>query len=328
MLALYVVAEGVSQTGGLDILMNKVLGSASSVFWAQVRMMLPVMVVSRACGGGGFEGALPRACLPACARPQRAALHPPDPPCAPPTPPPPSKQSSAFLNNTPIVALLIPILLSWSRRCNVPAKKLLIPLSFATVFGGTVGCDAHGIACLPCRPVRYAHGSRAARRFAGAPPPPALAQPNPSPPPPPPRPADHADRDVHQPGGLRPAAGDGQEGPDHARVWLLHHHGAPAGAFHFPLRRARQPLCIAPRAGARHNACAHHVPLPAWPPRAQPYGLPYALWGMAYILLFSNWLLPGHDGTGHTDLTSELTVSNRCAPLASVSSPLCVLLCV
>jgi hypothetical protein len=35
-----------------------------------------------------------------------------------------------------------------------------------------------------------------------------------------------------------------------------------------------------------------------------PYGLPYmaAVGQMAYILLFS-WLLPGHDGAGHTDLT-------------------------
>lgn len=31
---------------------------------------------------------------------------------------------------------------------------------------------------------------------------------------------------------------------------------------------------------------------------------------MAYILLFS-WLLPGHDGVGHTDLVSELTVSDK-----------------
>eukprot|EP00877_Chromochloris_zofingiensis_P003154 jgi/Chrzof1/1283/Cz10g01050.t1 len=86
---LYAVAEGVSQTGGLDIAMNYMLGKARTVFWAQVRMMIPVMF------------------------------------------------ASAFLNNTPIVALLIPILLSWARRCNISPKKLLIPLSFATVLGGT-----------------------------------------------------------------------------------------------------------------------------------------------------------------------------------------------
>jgi hypothetical protein len=45
-------------------------------------------------------------------------------------------------------------------------------------------------------------------------------------------------------------------------------------------------------------------------PLHQPYGVPYAAWGMAYILLFS-FLLPGHDGSGHTDLTSELQVKDK-----------------
>lgn len=53
---------------GLDLAMNFMLGKASTVFWAQVRMMIPVMV------------------------------------------------ASAFLNNTPICALMIPILISWGRR--------------------------------------------------------------------------------------------------------------------------------------------------------------------------------------------------------------------
>jgi hypothetical protein len=33
---LYVVAEGVTQTGGLDLAMNFMLGKANSTFWAQV----------------------------------------------------------------------------------------------------------------------------------------------------------------------------------------------------------------------------------------------------------------------------------------------------
>lgn len=65
---LYLVAEGVTQTGGLDLAMNLMLGKANTVFWAQARMMIPVMFVS------------------------------------------------AFLNNTPICALMIPILISWGRR--------------------------------------------------------------------------------------------------------------------------------------------------------------------------------------------------------------------
>ncbi|KXZ43506.1 hypothetical protein GPECTOR_88g449 [Gonium pectorale] len=91
---LYLVAEGVTQTGGLELLMNHVLGRSRSVHWALVRSMLPVMVLS------------------------------------------------TFLNNTPCVAFMIPILISWSRRCGVPPKKLLIPLSYAAVLGGT--CSSIG----------------------------------------------------------------------------------------------------------------------------------------------------------------------------------------
>jgi di/tricarboxylate transporter len=40
-----------------------------------------------------------------------------------------------------------------------------------------------------------------------------------------------------------------------------------------------------------------------------PYGVPYAIWGMAYILLFSKWLLPGEDSeTGRSDMISGLYV--------------------
>jgi di/tricarboxylate transporter len=43
---------------------------------------------------------------------------------------------SAFLNNTPIVAMLMPEVLSWCRKRQIPASKLLIPLSYATILGG------------------------------------------------------------------------------------------------------------------------------------------------------------------------------------------------
>ncbi len=43
---------------------------------------------------------------------------------------------SAFLSNTALVAMGIPTLLGWSRRKGVPASKLLIPLSYASVLGG------------------------------------------------------------------------------------------------------------------------------------------------------------------------------------------------
>ena len=45
---------------------------------------------------------------------------------------------SGFLNNTPVVATYIPAVLSWSRRVGVPAHRLLMPLSFASILGGTI----------------------------------------------------------------------------------------------------------------------------------------------------------------------------------------------
>jgi di/tricarboxylate transporter len=44
---------------------------------------------------------------------------------------------SAFLNNTPIVAMFVPVVLSWSRRHRISPSRLLIPLSFMTILGGT-----------------------------------------------------------------------------------------------------------------------------------------------------------------------------------------------
>jgi di/tricarboxylate transporter len=43
---------------------------------------------------------------------------------------------SAFLNNTPIVAFMIPYVKDWARKTGNPASKFLIPLSFATILGG------------------------------------------------------------------------------------------------------------------------------------------------------------------------------------------------
>lgn len=50
----------------------------------------------------------------------------------------PVAAASAFLNNTPIVAALLPAVTEWGRRYRVPASRLLMPLSFATVLGGTI----------------------------------------------------------------------------------------------------------------------------------------------------------------------------------------------
>ncbi len=85
---LYVVVAGLQETGGLIQLSQRVLGAPTSYVRAQLRLTLPVSLLS------------------------------------------------AFLNNTPVVAMFIPTVMEWSRRIRIPASKLLIPLSYASIFGG------------------------------------------------------------------------------------------------------------------------------------------------------------------------------------------------
>ena len=46
--------------------------------------------------------------------------------------------SSAFLNNTPIVAMVAPAILTWARRTGESASRYLLPVSFATILGGLI----------------------------------------------------------------------------------------------------------------------------------------------------------------------------------------------
>ncbi len=43
---------------------------------------------------------------------------------------------SAFINNTPVVVILLPVVIGISSKLGVPASKLLIPVSYASIFGG------------------------------------------------------------------------------------------------------------------------------------------------------------------------------------------------
>lgn len=45
---------------------------------------------------------------------------------------------SAFFNNTPLVAIMMPYVNNWSKTNKIPASKLLIPLSFAAILGGSM----------------------------------------------------------------------------------------------------------------------------------------------------------------------------------------------
>ena len=45
---------------------------------------------------------------------------------------------SGFLNNTPVVATMIPAIHAWSRKINIAPSKLMIPLSYSAILGGTL----------------------------------------------------------------------------------------------------------------------------------------------------------------------------------------------
>lgn len=85
---LFIVADGLNQTGGLAGLGRRVLGNSSDLRVGQIRTMGPVAVMS------------------------------------------------AFLNNTPVVALMLPIVLDWAKKQRVAASSMLMPLSFAAILGG------------------------------------------------------------------------------------------------------------------------------------------------------------------------------------------------
>lgn len=88
-LVLFVVAAGISNTGALDWYMGKLLGRPKSTAGAQLKLMIPIAIVS------------------------------------------------AFLNNTPVVVVMIPIIQRWGKNIGVSPQQLLIPLSFASILGGT-----------------------------------------------------------------------------------------------------------------------------------------------------------------------------------------------
>lgn len=71
--------------------------------------------------------------------------------------------TSAFINNTPVVAIFLPLVIDWARRIRVSASKLLMPLSFATILGGTtsiIGTSTNlvvtGLAGVAKNPIHFA----------------------------------------------------------------------------------------------------------------------------------------------------------------------------
>lgn len=86
---LFVVAAGLSQTGAMSWITERLLGRPRRVLGAQARLMIPVAGMS------------------------------------------------AFMNNTPVVAMFIPVVNDWSKKLGLSASKLFIPLSYAAILGGT-----------------------------------------------------------------------------------------------------------------------------------------------------------------------------------------------
>lgn len=87
--AMYIVAAGIRETGGIDLVTRYLLGRPKSTGAAQLRIMLPTVTLS------------------------------------------------AFINNTPVVATFLPAIIAWAKRNNLSISKLLIPLSYGAIFGGT-----------------------------------------------------------------------------------------------------------------------------------------------------------------------------------------------
>ena len=46
--------------------------------------------------------------------------------------------ASAFLNNTPVVVVMIPVMVTIARKLGTSPSKLLMPLSYAAILGGTI----------------------------------------------------------------------------------------------------------------------------------------------------------------------------------------------
>src|SRR5690606_14098782 len=48
----------------------------------------------------------------------------------------PTMAASAFLNNTPVVAMLVMQVSAWAERRDIAPSKFLMPISFAAIMGG------------------------------------------------------------------------------------------------------------------------------------------------------------------------------------------------
>lgn len=88
--AMFVMAAGIGASGGVELIVNSMLGHPKTLRAALCRLVFPLIPLS------------------------------------------------GFLNNTPVVATMIPAVTSWSKRINISPSKLMIPLSYSAILGGTL----------------------------------------------------------------------------------------------------------------------------------------------------------------------------------------------
>lgn len=88
--AMFMVAAGIHSSGGVDILVNRVLGTPTTLRSAMLRIFAPVVLLS------------------------------------------------GFLNNTPVVATMIPAIHAWCQKIGISPSRLMIPLSYSAILGGTL----------------------------------------------------------------------------------------------------------------------------------------------------------------------------------------------
>ena len=48
----------------------------------------------------------------------------------------PTAVLSAFINNTPLVAMMVPVLSDWCKKVGISPSKIMLPLSYASILGG------------------------------------------------------------------------------------------------------------------------------------------------------------------------------------------------
>jgi di/tricarboxylate transporter len=87
--ALFVVVAGLNATGAMSVLTQRFLGSPTTIFEAQVRLLPLVAAIS------------------------------------------------SFMNNTPVVAMFMPVVHDICKRTRISASKLFLPMAYAATFGGT-----------------------------------------------------------------------------------------------------------------------------------------------------------------------------------------------